>query len=66
MQFFSAADIEVAAHKGAQAAFECSLASGFAPATTEDFLRAISVVRPSITAPMAREFEEDIERFARF
>jgi transitional endoplasmic reticulum ATPase len=65
-QFFSAADIEFAARKAAQAAFERSLNAGFAPATTEDFLRAISEVRPSITASMAREFEEDIERFARF
>jgi hypothetical protein len=38
---------------------------GFAPATTDDFL-AIGDVRPSITAAMAREFEEDIEHFARF
>ena len=65
-QFFSAADIEFAARKAAQAAFERSLSVGFAPATTRDFLAAIAAVRPSITASMAREFEEDIERFARF
>jgi transitional endoplasmic reticulum ATPase len=65
-QFFSAADIEFAARKAAQAAFERSLSVGFAPATTADFLKAIAEVRPSITASMAREFEEDIERFARF
>jgi AAA+ superfamily predicted ATPase len=65
-QFFSAADIEFAAHKAAQAAFERSLAVGYAPATTADFLAAIAEVRPSITVSMAREFEEDIERFARF
>jgi transitional endoplasmic reticulum ATPase len=65
-QFFSAADIEFAARKAAQAAFERSLGAGFAPATTHDFVAAIAEVRPSITAAMAREFEEDIERFARF
>jgi transitional endoplasmic reticulum ATPase len=65
-QYFSAADIEFAARKAAQAAFERSLGAGFAPATTDEFLNAIAEVRPSITVSMAREFEEDIERFARF
>lgn len=65
-QYFSAADIEFAAQKAAQAAFERSLRGGFAPATTEDFLAAVSEVRPSISAAMARDFDEDIERFARF
>ena len=65
-QYFSAADIEFAARKAAQAAFERSLGAGFAPATTDEFLTAIAEVRPSITAAMAREFDEDIDRFARF
>jgi transitional endoplasmic reticulum ATPase len=65
-QYFSAADIEFAARKAAQAAFERSLHAGFAPATTEEFLSSIDEVRPSISAAMAREFDEDIERFARF
>ena len=65
-QYFSAADIEFAAQKAAQAAFERSLRGGFAPATTEDFLEAVGEVRPSISAAMARDFDEDIERFARF
>jgi SpoVK/Ycf46/Vps4 family AAA+-type ATPase len=65
-QYFSAADIEFAARKAAQAAFERSLRAGFAPATTEEFLSSIDEVRPSISAAMAREFDEDIERFARF
>jgi transitional endoplasmic reticulum ATPase len=64
-QFFSAADIEFAARKAAQAAFERSLGGSHAPAITADFLTAITEVRPSITVAMAREFEEDIERFAR-
>jgi transitional endoplasmic reticulum ATPase len=65
-QYFSAADIEFAARKAAQAAFELSLSASFSPATTAEFLKAIAEVRPSITVSMAREFEEDIERFARF
>ena len=65
-QYFSAADIEFAARKAAQAAFERSLALGHEPASSDDFLAAIADVRPSITASMAREFEEDIERYARF
>jgi SpoVK/Ycf46/Vps4 family AAA+-type ATPase len=65
-QFFSAADIEFAARKAAQAAFERSLVGRHSPATTADFVAAIGTVRPSITASMARAFEEDIERFARF
>jgi transitional endoplasmic reticulum ATPase len=65
-QYFSAADIEFAARKAAQAAFERSLSTGFTPAGTEDFLTAIGEVRPSISAAMSREFEDDIEHFARF
>jgi transitional endoplasmic reticulum ATPase len=65
-QYFSAADVEFAARKAAQAAFERSLERGYEPATTDDFLRAIAEVRPSITVTMSREFEEDIEHFARF
>jgi transitional endoplasmic reticulum ATPase len=65
-QYFSAADIEFAAQKAAQAAFERSLRGGYEPATTADFLQAVGEVRPSISASMAREFDEDIARFARF
>lgn len=65
-QYFSAADIEFAARKAAQTAFERSLGGRHSPARTDDFLAAIGTVRPSITASMARAFEEDIERFARF
>lgn len=63
--YYSAADIEFAAQKAAQIAFERSLAGDHQPATTEDFLTAIAAVRPSITAGMARDFDEDIERYAR-
>ena len=65
-QFFSAADIGFAASKAAQAAFERSLGGEHAPATTGDFVAAIAEARPSVTAVMAREFDEDIDRFARF
>jgi SpoVK/Ycf46/Vps4 family AAA+-type ATPase len=65
-QYFSAADIEFAARKAAQIAFERSLALGHEPAAGDDFLAAIADVRPSISAAMAREFEEDIARYARF
>lgn len=65
-QFFSAADIEFAARKAAQAAFERSLALGFEPASDADFLAAIADVRPSISSAMARDFEDDIAKFARF
>jgi ATP-dependent 26S proteasome regulatory subunit/GNAT superfamily N-acetyltransferase len=65
-EHFSAADIEFAARKAAQTAFERSLHGEFAPATTKDFLDAVGEVRPSISTAMARDFDEDIERFARF
>ena len=65
-QYFSAADIEFAARKAAQAAFERTVIEGDdGPATTDDFLSAIAGTRPSITAAMSRDFDEDIERFGR-
>jgi ATP-dependent 26S proteasome regulatory subunit/predicted N-acetyltransferase YhbS len=65
-QYFSAADIEFAAQKAAQAAFERSVRGAHQPATTADFVKASSEVRPSVSSAMAREFDEDIDRFARF
>ncbi len=63
---FTPADIEFAARKGAQAAFERAvLEKSGGRADTADFLWAISQVRPSLTRAMIREFEEDIEHFAR-
>ena len=65
-QYFSAADIEFAARKAAQAAFERTvLENAVGPAQTADFLTAIAATRPTITAAMARDFEEDIDRYAR-
>ena len=63
---FTPADIEFAVRKAAQAAFERALAEGAdSPATTEDFAAAAAAVRPTLTRAMVREFEEDIERYAR-
>jgi SpoVK/Ycf46/Vps4 family AAA+-type ATPase len=64
--YFSAADIEFAAQKAAQTAFERSLLGDLGSAKTHDFIEAVSNVRPSISAATARDFDEDIERYARF
>ena len=68
---FTPADIEFAARKAAQFAFERAVFGGAegtteAGATSEDFLLAISEVRPTLSRGVVREFEEDIEDFARF
>jgi MoxR-like ATPase/L-amino acid N-acyltransferase YncA len=66
-ELFTTADIEFAARKAAQAAFERALASGAdSPATAADFLAAVADTRPSLTAAIARSFDEDIELFARY
>jgi SpoVK/Ycf46/Vps4 family AAA+-type ATPase len=63
---FTPADIEFAARKGAQAAFEREMRDGGGrPATTEDYLTAIGQVRPTLTADMLAEFERGKEDFAR-
>ena len=63
---FTPADIEFAARKGAQAAFEREMRDGGGrPATTEDYLNAIGQVRPTLTADMLAEFERGKEDFAR-
>ncbi|MBU3751995.1 MAG: GNAT family N-acetyltransferase [Mycobacterium sp.] len=65
-ELFTPADIEFAARKGAQAAFEREMNSRAGqPATTEDYVRAISEVRPTLTAEMLAEFERGKEDFAR-
>lgn len=64
---FTPADMEFAARKAAQFAFERAVfGDAGANANTEDFLQAISEVRPTLSRGMVREFEEDIEDFARF
>jgi len=63
------ADIEYAARVAAQAAFERELVAGETVeqpgASTQDYLDSARQVRPTVTAEMVREFQEDIERFAR-
>jgi GNAT superfamily N-acetyltransferase len=63
---FTPADIEFAARKGAQAAFERDvLHTDSRPATTKDYLQAIADVRPTLTPTMITEFEQDIEDYTR-
>ena len=65
-ELFTPADIEFAARKAAQTAFERALADGAdSPAGTDDFAAAADAVRPTLTRAMVRDFEEDIERYAR-
>ncbi|MBU3687390.1 MAG: ATP-binding protein, partial [Mycobacterium sp.] len=65
-ELFTPADIEFAARKGAQSAFEREMRdSRGQPATTEDYLRAIGDVRPTLTAEMLAEFERGKAEFAR-
>lgn len=65
-ELFTPADIEFAAHKAAQLAFEREHFGGTdSRATTDDFLAAIRATKPSLTAEIVAEFEEDTQRFAR-
>ncbi|WP_341953693.1 GNAT family N-acetyltransferase [Salinibacterium sp. TMP30] len=70
---FSPADVEYAARRASQEALERALFDGVdaaAPAgpagpTTEDYLSAIRSTRTTVSAQVATEFLEDIERLAR-
>jgi AAA+ superfamily predicted ATPase/GNAT superfamily N-acetyltransferase len=66
---FTPADIEHAARVAAQAAFERDVVHGesdaVAGASTDDYLVAVSQIRPTVTQQMRAEFAEDIEHFAR-
>jgi SpoVK/Ycf46/Vps4 family AAA+-type ATPase len=65
-EMFTPADIEFAALKGSQAAFEREVTDRRgAPADTEDYLAAIADTRPSLTEQALTEFREDIERHVR-
>jgi len=63
------ADIEHAARVAAQASFEREIDEGVVGeqvgASTVDYLAAISQARPTVTESMVREFNEDIDAFAR-
>ncbi|MBC8091927.1 MAG: GNAT family N-acetyltransferase [Pseudonocardia sp.] len=65
-EMFTPADIEFAARKGAQAAFEREmLRHGDEPAGTDDYLAAIADTRPTLTRALLTEFEQDTEQHAR-
>ncbi|BDX32073.1 hypothetical protein TUM20985_26200 [Mycobacterium antarcticum] len=63
---FTPADIEFAARKGSQSAFEREIEFRRGePARTEDYLAAIADTRPTLTDAMLAEFEEDIAQCTR-
>jgi transitional endoplasmic reticulum ATPase len=65
--YFTPADIEFAARKAAQSAFEREVFGGSgAKASTDDFLDAIRRTRPTLSKEMIEVFEGDVERFARY
>jgi GNAT superfamily N-acetyltransferase len=65
-ELFTPADIEFAARKGSQAAFEREIRDGLGrPAVTDDYLTAINQIRPTLTAGMLDEFERGKNEFAR-
>ncbi|MFE9098685.1 ATP-binding protein [Streptomyces sp. NPDC007264] len=65
-ELFTPADIEFAARKGAQAAFEREVAHRQGrSATTEDYMTAVADTRPTLTAQAIEEFSEDIEKYRR-
>ena len=65
-EMFTPADIEFAARKGAQSAFEREVEfRGGEPARTDDYLAAIADTRPTLTAAMVTEFEADIAQRTR-
>jgi transitional endoplasmic reticulum ATPase len=64
---FTPADIEFAARKAAQHAFEREHFEGARHrATQDDFMTAIRSTRPSLTKEILESFEEDVQRFARY
>lgn len=66
-RMFTPADIEFAARKAAQRAFEREhFESDDARATESDFLAAIAETRPTLSAEVLTDFESDTERFARY
>jgi AAA+ superfamily predicted ATPase len=66
-ELFTPADIEFAARKAAQGAFEREHFEGATHrATEQDFLTAIRSTRPSLTEKVLRSFEQDVDQFARY
>ena len=65
-ELFTPADIEFAARKGAQSAFEREVAERRGrPAGTEDYLAAVADTRPTLTTRAIKEFGEDIDTYSR-
>jgi len=66
-ELFTPADIEFAARKAAQHAFEREHFEGTQHrARTDDFLAAIAETRPTLTAEIVSSFDEETRQFARF
>ena len=66
-ELFTPADIEFAARKAAQRAFEREHFEGtHSRARTEDFLAAITDTKPTLTPEMVSSFDNETRRFARF
>ena len=64
---FTPADIEFAARKAAQRAFEREHFAGEGTrANTEDFLAAVAGTKPSLSEEIVQSFNEDTEQFARY
>lgn len=65
-EMFTPADIEFAARKGAQAAFEREIHHQQAePASTDAYLAAITDVRPTLTRQAITDFHDDIQHYVR-
>ena len=65
-RLFTPADIEFAARRTAQLAFErVLLQRGQEQVTTGDVLRAVGQTRRTLTAELVAEFEQDIQDYAR-
>lgn len=65
--FFTPADIEFAARKAAQRAFEREhFEHSGQRAGTEDFLAAIEETKPTLTSEIVSSFDDEVDQFARY
>ncbi len=65
-ELFTPADIEFAARKAAQRAFEREHFGGAGHrARAEDFLACIAQTRPSLSEEIVASFDDDVREFAR-
>jgi transitional endoplasmic reticulum ATPase len=66
-RYFTPADIEFAARRAAQSAFEREVFEGSGDkAGTGDFLEAITQMKPTLSQEMIDVFERDVESFSRY